>query len=83
MEEVVIAYISRELISRPELLPLKDNTSLIESDILDSLSLLKLLLFLEEEFHIQIDDFEVVPENFNTVSAICQYIRAHEKGKVA
>jgi acyl carrier protein len=49
---------------------------LVESGILDSLSLLKLLLFLEENFHIRMDDVDVVPENFDTVTNICNYIRA-------
>jgi acyl carrier protein len=48
----------------------------LESGILDSLSLLKLLVFLEEEFKVPVDEFELIPENFNTVNAICAYIRS-------
>jgi acyl carrier protein len=76
MESVIIAYISRELVSEPELLPLKNDTPLLESGILDSLALLNLLVFLEEEFKVPVDEFELIPENFNTVNAICAYIRS-------
>lgn len=78
MEEIIIVYITQELVNKPELLPLKEDTSLLETGILDSLSLLKLLLFIEERFHIMIDEFEVLPENFNTVHDICAFIRSQQ-----
>jgi acyl carrier protein len=79
MESVINTFISRELVSKPELLPLKNDTPLIESGIVDSLSLLRLLIFLEEEFEIALDDFELVPENFNTVNNICAFIRSRQE----
>lgn len=83
MEAEINAYISNELISRPELLPLDNDTQLLESGILDSLSLMRLLVFVEEEFSISMDDFELLPENFNTVNAICAYIRSRKQAQVA
>ena len=83
MEFVIITYISRELIREPGKLPLKNDTSLLESGILDSLSLLKLLVFLEEEFKVPVDEFELIPENFNTVNAICAYIRSWQALRVS
>ena len=82
MESVIITYISHELIREPEQLPLKNDTPLLESGILDSLSLLKLLVFLEEEFKVPVDEFELIPENFNTVNAICAYIRSWQTSRV-
>lgn len=76
MEEVIKDYISRELVSAPELLPLQNSTPLLESGILDSLALLRLLVFLEEEFNVQVDDFDFIPDNFNSVDTICAYIRS-------
>lgn len=81
MESVITAYISTELASNPELLPLKNDTPLLESGILDSLALLKLLLFLEEEFNIHLDDFDFIPENFTTVNAICTFIRSNQESQ--
>ncbi|HJT58903.1 MAG TPA: phosphopantetheine-binding protein [Ktedonobacteraceae bacterium] len=80
MESIIIAYISRELLREPGQLPLRNDTSLLESGILDSLSLLKLLVFLEQEFKVPVDEFEVLPENFDTVNAICAYIRSWQQG---
>ena len=81
METVINDYISRELVQDPALLPLADETSLLESGILDSLSLLRLVVFLEERFGITMGDADLLPENFGSVDAICDYVRAREPRK--
>ncbi len=80
MESVINDYISRELVSKPELLPLKNDTPLLETDTLDSLSVLRLVLFLEQQFGIVVAPEELIPENFETVEAICAYLRAQQQG---
>jgi acyl carrier protein len=81
VDTVINDYISRELIQDPALLPLADEKSLLQSGILDSLSLLRLVVFLEERFGITVGDAELLPENFASVNAICSYIRAREPAK--
>jgi acyl carrier protein len=76
MESVVNDYLSRELVSKPELLPLKNDTPLLETGILDSLSVLQLVLFLEQQFGVVVAPEDLIPENFGTVDAICAYLRA-------
>jgi len=83
VESVVNDYISRELVSKPELLPLKNDTLLLEAGILDSLSVLRLVLFLEQQFSIVVAPEELIPENFETVEAICAYLRAQQQGQRA
>jgi acyl carrier protein len=78
VETVINDYISQELVRDQELLPLADETSLLESGILDSLSLLQLVVFLEERFGITVGDQDLLPENFASVSTICAYLRARE-----
>lgn len=79
MESIINAYISRELVSRPEQLPLQNDTQLLESAILDSLSLLKLVLFLEEQFGVVVAPDDLIPKNFETVDAICAYLRTQQQ----
>jgi acyl carrier protein len=80
VETVINDYISRELVRDPALLPLADETSLLDSGILDSLSLLRLVVFLEERFGITMGDADLLPENFASVNAICGYLRARQPG---
>jgi acyl carrier protein len=78
MESVVNDYISREIVQDPALLPLSNETSLLEGGILDSLSLLRLVVFLEERFNLTIGEADLLPENFDSVNTICAYLRMRE-----
>lgn len=60
-----------------EILP---NTSLIENDIIDSTGVLELVLFVEEKFGISVEDTEIIPENFDSIEKIRNYVlsKSHE-----
>jgi acyl carrier protein len=81
LEAVINDYISRELVQDASLLPLENNTQLLETGILDSLSLLRLVMFVQEQFGIVVDDLDLVPEHFASVDAIAAYLRSVSEGK--
>ncbi len=78
MEAVINDYISKELVQDASLLPLGHTTSLLETGILDSLSLLRLVVFIQDRFGVIVDDVDLVPENFESVDTICGYLRSQE-----
>lgn len=49
--------------------------SLFESGILDSLALLRLILFIEEQYGVVVEDGEVLPENFQTINHTEAFVR--------
>ena len=53
---------------------LGDNDSLIESGIVDSLGIFRLVSFLEETFGIKVGDDEIVNENFQTINDIERFL---------
>jgi acyl carrier protein len=83
VETAINDYISKELVPDPALLPLANETPLLDSGILDSLGLLRLVVFLEERFEITMGDADLLPENFASVNAICAYLRDRVPGKAA
>lgn len=62
-----------------ELAPGRDNIatndSLLSSGILDSLSLLRLMAFLETSFNIHITPDDVGSNNFESIAAISQFVQ--------
>ena len=48
----------------------------LESGLLDSLAILDLVHFLEEEFGIHISDDELSPENFQSLEAVAAFVAA-------
>ena len=81
MEAVINDYISREFVKDASLLPLGNATPLLETGILDSLNLLRLVIFVQERFGIMVNDTDLVPEHFDTVDAICAYLRTQAEGE--
>lgn len=59
----------REEVMLDEHARLDDETPLLDG-VLDSLALMQLVAFLEEEFDTEIDDTEVTAENFRTIADI-------------
>jgi acyl carrier protein len=46
----------------------------LETGLLDSLGILDLVHFLEEEFSIHVSDEELSPENFESLSAVVSFV---------
>ncbi len=64
---------------------LKNNDKLLESGILDSLGILDLVGFLEEELKVSISDEELVPENFQSVECLAVFLHRktnHNAGRM-
>ncbi|MEW6618915.1 MAG: acyl carrier protein [bacterium] len=54
---------------------LSNNDSLLEKGIIDSFNMVKLLTFIESTFSLKIDDEELMPENFDSISAIANFVK--------
>lgn len=55
--------------------------SLISSGILDSLSLLRLIVYIEEQFGLTIEDSEVIPDNFETLNSMNYFINSKKRAR--
>jgi acyl carrier protein len=53
---------------------LEDDFDLLTGGVVDSLGLLKVVAWLEDEFDISVDDSELGPDSFRTVAAIKAYV---------
>ena len=53
---------------------LKEETSFLESGIIDSTGILELVSFLEETFGITVEDEELIPENLDSIANIVAYL---------
>lgn len=53
---------------------LVDDESLLDAGVLDSAAMMDLIAFLEGRFKIRIDEDDMVPENFDTVTSIVRYV---------
>ncbi len=55
---------------------LKDQDSLIETGIVDSMGMLELVVFVESDFEVEVQDMDLVPENFESVEALSKFVES-------
>jgi acyl carrier protein len=72
------SFIRDELMYGDSSVSIEDETPLCDG-IIDSIALMDLVGFLEERFGIQIDDQDLVAENFRSVSAIEQLVQRRKE----
>ncbi|MCI0399377.1 MAG: acyl carrier protein [Chloroflexi bacterium] len=70
IETTLERFIVDELLIGNRQMKIAPETSLIDSGIIDSLSLIRLILFIEERFGLSIEDHEVVPDNFDSLQSL-------------
>jgi acyl carrier protein len=54
---------------------LEEETSFLESGIVDSTGILELVAFLEEKFEISVADDELIPENLDSIANVVAYLQ--------
>ncbi len=54
---------------------LKEDTSFLDSGILDSTGILELVAFIEETYGIRVEDNELIPENLDSISNVVGYLQ--------
>ena len=59
---------------------LANDVPLIADRVIDSMGLLRLVAYLEEEFGVAIEDTEVVPANFGTIEGIARLLGSKQTG---
>jgi acyl carrier protein len=56
-----------------------ENTNLIQRGIVDSMSLVRLISFIEEQYDIRVQDEDIVPEHFSSLNTIANFIARRRK----
>lgn len=72
-------FILNEYLPGEDPAALTDTTALMTTGILDSIAVLKVVTFLENEFAITVEPHEAVVDNLNTISDITRLVMAKKK----
>jgi acyl carrier protein len=58
---------------------LKDDTSFLETGLIDSMGIMELVAFLERTFEIKISDHELIPRNLDSLNQIQAFLKLKTK----
>jgi acyl carrier protein len=60
---------------------LANSDSFLDKGIIDSTGILELVMFLEQEFRVQVADEELVPENLDSIERLARFIERKQAAK--
>ncbi|QDT29339.1 acyl carrier protein [Gimesia panareensis] len=58
---------------------LQNDDSFLETGIIDSTGVLELVAFIEDQYDVQVDDDELVPENLDSINCLIDFIESKLK----
>jgi acyl carrier protein len=70
LNKELLHFVRNELATGGDAATIDENTQLIDSGVIDSMALMRLISFVEERTSVRIPDEEVLPENFQSISDI-------------
>ncbi|HIE39207.1 MAG TPA: acyl carrier protein [Anaerolineales bacterium] len=74
VEATIRRYILESFLFTDDESQLPDDASFLEEGIVDSTGVLELVMFIEETFDISVEDEEILPENFDSVTQLARYV---------
>ena len=75
VEEKIRNFIAENILFSDNGYPHADDASFLEEGIVDSMGIMELVMFVDESFGITVEDEELVPDNFDSVSRLAANIR--------
>lgn len=79
--DTIADFVHREfLFDEKERKPQADDTLVGPGGVVDSVGLHQLITFIETSFGIEVGDLDILPENFETLSALGSYVDRKRAG---
>ncbi|MBI5840474.1 MAG: acyl carrier protein [Chloroflexi bacterium] len=75
IENRILQFLAENFVLSEQVEQLGFDESFLENGMIDSTGILELVFFVEDQFGIQIDTSEVLPENFDSINCLAAYIR--------
>lgn len=75
IEQTLRKFIAEKLLYSEDGYPYPDETSFLESGVVDSMNVMEIVFYTEEAFGVSIEDSDIVPANFDSVKNISNFVR--------
>ena len=77
MKENIQQYIQNELVTASSAIEIDFEDDLLETGMIDSVSIMRLITYLEKEFSVKIPPKDMIIDHFMTIEAITRYLTSH------
>lgn len=73
-KESIRQYIANNILFSAKGYPYSDDASLLNEGIVDSMNVLELVMFVEQNFSMKVDDQDIVPDNFDSINKLATFV---------
>jgi len=77
--EMIRQYIANNILFSDNGYPYSDEASFLGEGIVDSMNVLELVMFVEQNFGVKVEDQDIIPENFDSVAKLATYVESKVK----
>lgn len=78
-EKKLRAYILESFLFTDDESALSNSDSFLEKSIIDSTGIMEVIFFIQDEFGIEVEDEEMIPDNLDSVNSIVAFIENKKK----
>ncbi len=76
IESKIAGYIAENILFSKNGYPYPEDASFQDNGIIDSMNVIELVMFVEEAFGIQVAEKEIVPDNFDSVEKLANFVQS-------
>jgi acyl carrier protein len=73
-------YIAENLLFSDKEFPFEDDASFLKNGVVDSTGVMELVAYVENQFGVIVDPKEVVPDNFDSIKSLTDYVKRKTGG---
>jgi acyl carrier protein len=74
-KEKIKSYIAQNILFSKNGFEYDDDDSFLEKGIVDSMSVMELIMFIEEDYGLTVDDEEMTTDNFDSINRLANYVQ--------
>lgn len=80
VEEKLTDFVSEVFLSGNHKIHITPETSLLGTRVVDSLGILEIIEFMEQEFGITVEESDMIPENLDSIGSMTRFIKVKAEG---
>ena len=77
IKQKIRRYIADNILFTGNGYPYSDEVSFLSEGVVDSMNVLELVMFVEQNFGVKVDDQEIIPDNFDSITKLATYIQSN------
>ena len=81
VEKTLREFIGETFVARKGQKDVANDDSLLDSGLIDSAGIFEVVGFIERTFDLKVDDTEIVPENFETITSLSAFVRSKQASR--